>query len=319
MAARRDLYAVLGVARGADADAIRTSYRALARKFHPDLNQGRSESEDRFKEVSEAYAVLSDAEKRALYDEFGAISLDAGFNADAARGSRRFGGGFGQPSGDGFGFNIDDVLGSVFGGRGRGRHTMESFRGEDLEVTLELEFLEAARGATRQINVMRPGPDGRPQSERVTVRIPPGVDDGGRIRIPGKGAESRGGGAAGNLFAKIRIRPSATFRRDGRDLLLDLPVTVSEATLGARIEIPTLDGSATVTVPPGSDSGRRLRLRGKGIADPKSGARGELYVTVQIRVPVGLDPDARAKLQELSAFDPPGIRKEWESGKESES
>jgi curved DNA-binding protein len=307
----------LGVARGADADTIRTSYRALARKFHPDLNQGRSESEERFKEVSEAYAVLSDPEKRALYDEFGAVSLDAGFNAEAARGSRRFGGGFGQPGGDGYGFDINDVLGSVFGGRAR--RSGVSFRGEDLEVTLELEFLEAARGATRQINVMRPGPDGRPASERVTVRIPPGVDDGGRIRIPGKGAESRGGGPAGDLFAKIRIRPSATFRRDGRDLLLDLPVTVSEATLGARIEIPTLDGSATVTIPPGSDSGRRLRLRGKGIADPKSGTRGELYVTVQIRVPVGLDPDARAKLQELSAFDPPGIRKEWESAKESES
>ncbi|MCX5737886.1 MAG: J domain-containing protein [Proteobacteria bacterium] len=317
MAARRDLYAVLGVARGADADAIRTSYRALARKFHPDLNQGRSESEERFKEVSEAYAVPSDPEKRALYDEFGAVSLDAGFNAEAARGSRRFGGGFGQPGGDGYGFDINDVLGSVFGGRAR--RSGVSFRGEDLEVTLELEFLEAARGATRQINVMRPGPDGRPASERVTVRIPPGVDDGGRIRIPGKGAESRGGGPAGDLFAKIRIRPSATFRRDGRDLLLDLPVTVSEATLGARIEIPTLDGSATVTIPPGSDSGRRLRLRGKGIADPKSGTRGELYVTVQICVPVGLDPDARAKLQELSAFDPPGIRKEWESAKESES
>jgi len=317
MAKRRDLYEVLGVARGADAEAIRKSYRQLARKFHPDLNQGRRESEERFKEVSEAYAVLSDPEKRALYDEFGAVSLDAGFNAEAARGSRRFGGGFGQPGGDGYGFDINDVFGSVFGGRAR--RSGVSFRGEDLEVTLELEFLEAARGATRQINVMRPGPDGRPASERVTVRIPPGVDDGGRIRIPGKGAESRGGGPAGDLFAKIRIRPSATFRRDGRDLLLDLPVTVSEATLGARIEIPTLDGSATVTIPPGSDSGRRLRLRGKGIADPKSGTRGELYVTVQIRVPVGLDPDARAKLQELSAFDPPGIRKEWESAKESES
>jgi curved DNA-binding protein len=313
MATRRDLYEVLGVARGADADAIRKSYRALARKFHPDLNQGRSESEERFKEISEAYAVLSDSEKRALYDEFGAVSLNAGFDAEAARGSRRFGGGFGQPGSDAFGFNIDDVLGSVFGGRGRGRRSGASFHGEDLEVTLELEFLEAARGATRQINVMRPGPDGRPQPERVTVRIPPGVDDGGRIRIPGKGAESRGGGPAGDLFARIRIRPNPVFRRDGVDLLLDLPVTVSEATLGARVEIPTLDGTATVTIPPGSDSGRRLRLRGKGIADPKSGARGELYVTVQIRVPVGLDPDARAKLQELSAFDPPGIRKEWES------
>ena len=312
MARRRDLYEVLSVARGADADAIRKSYRVLARKFHPDLNQGRRESEERFKEVSEAYAVLSDPEKRGLYDEFGAISLDAGFNAETARASRRFGGGHGMGS-DAFGFNIDDVFGSVFGGRGRGRRGAAAFRGEDLEVTLELEFLEAARGATRQITVTRPDRDGRLQPERVTVRIPPGVDDGGRIRIPGKGAESRSGGPAGELFAKIRIRPNAIFRRDGRDVLLDLPVTVGEATLGARIEIPTLEGTATVTVPPGSDSGRRLRLRGKGIADPKSGVRGDLYVSVSIRVPVGLDPEASAKLQELAAYDPPGIRKEWES------
>ena len=315
MARRRDLYEVLGVARGADADAIRKSYRQLARKFHPDLNQGRRESEERFKEVSEAYAVLSDPEKRALYDEFGAISLEAGFDARAARASQRFGGGFGDAGGESFGFNIDDVLGGMFGGRGRGRgrRTGAAWQGEDLELTLELEFLEATHGSTRQLNVMRPGRDGRPRSERVTVRIPAGVGDGEKLRIPGKGADSRGGGPAGDLYAKIRIRPHAVFRRDGRDVLLDLPVTVSEATLGARIDIPTLDGTATITVPPGSDSGRRLRLRGKGIPDPKGGARGDLYVTVQIRVPVGLDPDGRAALQELAAYDPPGIRKEWES------
>lgn len=312
MARRRDLYDVLGVPRGADAETIRKAYRQLARQFHPDLNSGRG-AEDRFKEISEANAVLSDPEKRALYDEFGAVSLEAGFNADAARGSRRFGGGFGGGGAENLGFNLDDMLGGMFGGRGRGRRSGAAWQGEDVELTLELEFLEAARGSTRQLNVMRPGRDGRPQPDRVSVRIPPGVGDGEKLRIAGKGAESRGGGPAGDLYAKIRIRPHATFRRDGRDVLLDLPVTVSEAVLGARIEIPTLDGSATITVPPGSDSGRRLRLRGKGIPDPKGGARGDLYVTVQIRVPVGLDPDARAKLQELAAYDPPGIRKEWES------
>lgn len=312
MARRRDLYDVLGVARGADAEAIRKAYRQLARQFHPDLNSGRG-AEDRFKEISEANAVLSDPEKRALYDEFGAVSLEAGFNADAARGARRFGGGFGAGGAENLGFNLDDMLGGMFGGRGRGRRSGAAWQGEDVELTLELEFLEAARGSTRQLNVMRPGRDGRPHPDRVSVRIPPGVGDGEKLRIAGKGAESRGGGPAGDLYAKIRIRPHATFRRDGRDVLLDLPVTVSEAALGARIEIPTLDGTATITVPPGSDSGRRLRLRGKGIPDPKGGARGDLYVTVQIRVPVGLDPDARAKLQELAAYDPPGIRKEWES------
>jgi curved DNA-binding protein len=312
MARRRDLYDVLGVARNADAETIRKAYRQLARQYHPDLNSG-SGAEDRFKEISEANAVLSDPEKRALYDEFGAVSLEAGFNAQAARASRRFGGGFGDAGGEGFGFNLDDMLGGMFGGRGRGRRSGAAWQGEDLELTLELEFLEAAHGSTRQLNVMRPGRDGRPRSERVSVRIPAGVGDGEKLRIAGKGADSRGGGPAGDLYAKIRIRPHATFRRDGRDVLLDLPVTVGEATLGARIEIPTLDGTATVTVPPGSDSGRRLRLRGKGIPDPKGGGRGDLYVTVQIRVPVGLDPDGRAALQELAAYDPPGLRKEWES------
>jgi len=312
MASRRDLYDVLGVARGADAETIRKAYRQLARRYHPDLNSGRG-AEDRFKEISEANAVLSDPEKRALYDEFGAISLEAGFNPQAARAGRRFGGGFGDAGGESFGFSLDEMLGGMFGGRGRGRRSSAAWQGEDLEVTLELEFLEAARGSTRQLNVMRPGRDGRPRPERVSVRIPSGVGDGEKLRIPGKGADSRGGGPAGDLYARIRIRPHAVFRRDGRDVLLDLPVTVSEAALGARIEIPTLDGTATITIPPGSDSGRRLRLRGKGIPDPKGGARGDLYVTVQIRVPVGLDPDARAKLLELAAYDPPGIRKEWES------
>jgi curved DNA-binding protein len=315
MARRRDLYDVLGVARGADAEAIRTAYRQLARQNHPDLNDGRRDAEERFKEISEANAVLSDPAKRALYDEFGAVSLEAGFNPQAARASRQFGGGFGAAGGEPVGFNLDEMLGGIFGGRGRarGRPRGAAWHGEDLELTLELEFLEAARGSTRQLNVMRPDQAGRPRPERVSVRIPPGVGDGEKLRIAAKGAESRGGGPPGDLYAKIRIRPHPVFRREGRDVLLDLPVTVSEATLGARVEIPTLDGSATVTIPPGSDSGRRLRLRGKGIQDPKSGSRGDLYVAVQIRVPVGLDPDARAKLQELAAYDPPGIRKEWES------
>jgi curved DNA-binding protein len=320
-AKRRDPYAVLGVARDADADAIKTAYRKLARKFHPDVNQGDKKAEDRFKEISEAYAVLEDAEKRAAYDEFGEISLEAGFDADAARAARRMGGFGGAGAGPGaggpeFAFDLDDLLGGVFGGgraRGGGRRRTAAFRGDDMEIALELEFLEAARGTTKQISVARPDANGQPQLERVSVRIPPGVDEGGRIRLPGKGAEGSGGGPPGDLYARIRIRPHAWFRRDGRDVLLDLPVTIAEATLGAKIDIPTLEGTATVTVPPGSDSGRRLRLRGKGIATPSSSARGDLYATVQVRVPVGLDDDAAATLRSLARFDPPGLRKDWET------
>ena len=318
-AKRRDPYSVLGVARDADADAIKTAYRKLARKFHPDVNQGDKKAEDRFKEISEAYAVLEDAEKRAAYDEFGEISLEAGFDANAARAARRMGGfgGAGAGAGGGeFAFDLDDLLGGMFGGgraRGAGRRRAAAFRGDDMEITLELEFLEAARGTTKQISVARPDASGQPQLERVSVRIPPGVDEGGRIRLAGKGAEGSGGGPAGDLYARIRIRPHAWFRREGRDVLLDLPVTIAEATLGAKIDIPTLEGTATVTVPPGSDSGRRLRLRGKGIAAPKGGTRGDLYATVQIRVPVGLDDDAAETLRSLARFDPAGLRKEWET------
>lgn len=317
-AKRRDPYAVLGVARDADADAIKTAYRKLARKFHPDVNQGDNKAEDRFKEISEAYAVLEDAEKRALYDEFGDISLEAGFDANAARAARRFGGAGAGPGAGGpeFAFDLDDLLGGMFGGgrgRGAGRRRAAAFRGDDMEIALELEFLEAARGTTKQISVARPDANGQPQLERVTVRIPPGVDEGGRIRLAGKGAEGSGGGPAGDLYARIRIRPHAWFRRDGRDLLLDLPVTIAEATLGAKIEIPTLEGTATVTVPPGSDSGRRLRLRGKGIPAPQGGTRGDLYATVQIRVPLGLDAAAAETLRSLARFDPPGLRKDWET------
>jgi len=320
-AKRSDLYAVLGVARDADADAIRTAYRQLARKFHPDLNAGDKKAEDRFKEVSHAYDVLSDPEKRARYDEFGDISLEAGFDAEAARAAQRMGGfrahpggGFAGGGAEGLGIDLDDLLGGVFGGRARGRggRTVRGWPGEDLEVALELDFLEAALGTTKQLAVARPDASGNPQIERVTVRIPAGVDEGGRIRVPGKGAEGQGDGPPGDLYARIRIRPHAFFRREGRDVHLDLPVTVGEATLGAKIEIPTLEGKATVTVPAGSDSGRRLRLRGKGIASPKSGARGNLYATVQIRVWTGLDPEARETVQELAEFDPPDIRKEWE-------
>ena len=310
---RRDLYAVLGVAKNADADAIRTAYRKLARENHPDLNPGDKAAEDRFKEMSEAYAVLSDAEKRAAYDEFGEVSLQAGFDAEAARAAQRgFGGGFDAGGSEGFGVPFEDLLGSMFGGRGGARRA-RGWPGDDLELALELEFLEAARGVSKQISVTRPDAEGQPRVDRVTIRIPAGVDDGGRIRVAGKGGEGRGGAPPGDLYVRVRIRPHPYFRRDGRDVLLDLPVTVGEAALGARIEIPTLEGRATVTVPAGCDSGRRLRLRGKGIADPKGGARGDLYATVQIKVPVGLDAEARAAIEKLAAFSPPGIRKEWET------
>jgi DnaJ-class molecular chaperone len=323
----RSPYEVLGVARDADEDAIRKAYRRLARKHHPDVNPGDTVAEEKFKEISQAYAVLSNEEKRRAYDEFGEVALEGGFDPEAARRAReafgaRFGGAPGAGAGGGpnrfgeeeFAFgDLDDMLGDLFarrggpGARGGGRFAL---RGPDLEATLELELEEAARGGERRITVTRPSAEGGAKTESVTIRIPAGVVDGGRIRIPGKGGEGRGGGPPGDLHATLRIRPHRLFRVEGRDLHLDVPVTVAEATLGAKIEVPTLEGQASVQVPPGTDGGRRLRLRGKGLPSPGGGPPGDLYVTIQIRVPRDLDAAAKGQLEALAKFDPPDVRKD---------
>jgi curved DNA-binding protein len=322
MPPERDLYKLLGVSRDADAETLRKAYRKLARRYHPDVNPGDKAAEDRFKEISEAYDVLSDPTKRRNYDEFGEISLQGGFDAEQARRAReafgaRFGGGpetefrtYGA-GGEAFEFgDLDDLLGRFgFGGRGRGGAAGRAagLRGSDVEATLELDFLEAVRGGEKRITLQLAGEDGRMRTETITVRIPPGVSDGGRIRLRGKGAPGLGGGPPGDLWAVVRIGPHPFFRREGRDVSLDVPVTVAEAIRGARIEVPTLDGRATVTVPPGTDSGRKLRLRGKGVPDPSGGPSGDLYVVIQIRVPKQLDPPG---LDALAAAGPDDPRKE---------
>jgi DnaJ-class molecular chaperone len=324
---RKNPYEVLGVARDAEEDTIRKAYRKLARKHHPDVNPGDKAAEERFKEVSEAYAILSNAEKRRAYDEFGDVSLESGFDAEAARRAReafgqRFGGAGaagGGPGGEEFAFgDLDDLLGDLFtrrgwsggagGGQG-GRRGRAGLRGPDMEAEVELDLREAARGGEHRFTITRPAADGSARTETVTVRIPAGVADGGRIRIPGKGGEGIGGAPAGDLHATIRIRPDPVFRLEGRDLHLELPITVREAVLGAKVEVPTLEGRATLQVPAGTDSGKRLRLRGKGMPNPSGGAPGDLYAVVQIRVPKGLSDDAQSKLDALAQFDPPDLRK----------
>jgi curved DNA-binding protein len=316
-AAERDLYAILGVARDADAETIRKTYRQLARRLHPDVNPGDAAAEERFKAVSEAYAVLSEPEKRRLYDEFGEISLQSGFDPEAARRAReafgaRFGGAsaggfeFGGGAGEGFAYgDLDDLLSQLFERRGWSGGAPAARRGPDVEAELELDLVDAARGGERRLTIGRPTAEGGVRSETVTVRIPSGVSDGGRIRLPGKGGEGRGGGPPGDLHARIRVRPHPVFRREGRDLFVDLPLTVREAVLGAKVEVPTLDGHATVTVPPGTDSGTRLRLRGKGVPHPSGGKVGDLYAVTQIRVPRDLDPEARARIEAMTELDPP--------------
>jgi DnaJ-class molecular chaperone len=313
---KRDLYQVLGVARDADADTLKKAYRKLARRHHPDVNPGDKAAEEKFKEISEAYDVLSDPTKRRNYDEFGEISLQGGFDAEQARRAReafgaRFGGGMGGgprfESGEPFEFgDLDDLLGRFGFGRGASGRAA-GLRGSDLEAELELEFLEAAKGGEKRLTLQLAGEDGRVRTQTLTVRIPPGVADGGRIRLRGRGAPGLGGGPPGDLWATVRVRPHPVFRREGRNLVVDVPLSVAEAIRGAKIEVPTLDGRATLTIPPGTDSGQKLRLRGKGIASPSGGAPGDLYVVVQIRVPKRLDADT---LDKLASAGPDELRKE---------
>jgi curved DNA-binding protein len=299
--ATRDLYEVLGVDRSASADEIRRAYRKLARRLHPDVNKEPT-AERRFKEVSEAYDVLGDPDKRARYDRFGAAWRHAADGpADAASGGFR-----GQPDvgdvhfdfGDG---DLGDVFESLFGGaRGARRGGFGGFptRGSDHEAVLELSLEDAARGGRRSVSLG----DGR----TYDVDIPAGVREGQRVRLAGEGGQGAGGGPSGDLFLRVRILPHPRLRLEGRDLHVDVPVAPWEAALGAEVDVPTLDGTARVRVPAGSSSGRRLRLRGQGFPGPRGG-RGDLYATVRIVIPAQLSERERelfAQLAAASKFDP---------------
>lgn len=305
-------YEVLGVARDASAEEIKKVYRRLARETHPDLNPGDAKAEARFKDVSVAYEILSDPERRKQFDEFGEISLEAGFDAERARAARdRFSSRFGSPDmegyGEGFAFGgLEDLLRGFgaqggFGGGARsaggatGRGMRFRMDGPDVEASMTLGFVEAVKGGEKRIGIARPRADGGRLEEEITIRIPPGVTDGGKLRIPGKGGEGMQGGAPGDLWVYVRVEPHPVFERSGRDLELELPITLAEAVRGGRVEIPTLEGRATLTIPPGTSSGSRLRLRGQGVPASKSAPAGDLYARIKIVVP----KDAAAKLGEV--------------------
>jgi curved DNA-binding protein len=304
----RDYYETLGVPRDASNEDIRRAYRRLAREHHPDVNKDPG-AEDRFKEVSEAHAVLSDPEKRARYDRLGP-NWRAGQDVSGASGFEGF-----RPRGGGGGGGFDDVrvefgeggfsdfFEELFGPRrrpgagtrGRGGFSM---RGADHEADLDLSLEEAARGGPRTVTFA----DGR----QYQVTVPPGVRDGQRIRLAGEGGDGTGGGPSGDLYLRVRIRPHPRFRLDGDDLHTDVPVAPWEAALGATVEVRTLDGRAQVKVPAGSSCGRRLRLRGEGMPRPRGG-RGDLYAEVRIMVPRTLsdaEREAFEHLAQVSDYDP---------------
>jgi len=372
---KQDYYELLGVPRKATAKDIRTAFRKLARKYHPDLNPGDKAAEEKFKQLQEAYDILSDTKKRQMYDQYGFYSDnvptgDYGPGADTGGGQPvnfDFGGfDFGGQTG-GAGSSFRDLFGQFFGGRRGGAMEPEQEPGGDLEYQIEIDFWDAVRGSVKKLQITRldtcetchgTGAVGSPQTcptcngtgsiqqtagkmrfnvpcnrcggtgklhtpcrtcggegrvrktETIDVRIPAGVANGGRVRVPGKGNAGTMGAPAGDLYLRVVVKPHEFFERHGNDLYTKVPVTVAEASLGAKIEVPTIDGRSLVRIPPGTSSGRTLRLKEKGVPHGKSGARGDQYVEIQVIVPEPTDERVRTLMKELEELAPGDPRKD---------
>jgi molecular chaperone DnaJ len=371
---KQDYYELLGVARRASAKDIRAAFRKLARKYHPDLNPGDKSAEEKFKQLQEAYDVLSDSKKRQMYDQHGFYSdnlpgAGAGPGPHAGEGGVNFDfGGFDFGGGGGAGGGgFRDLFSQFFRG-GRGAEMgPEHEPGNDLEYQIEIDFWDAVRGAVKKLTITRldscetckgTGAIGTPQTcstcggtgsiqqvagkmrfnvpctrcggtgklrtscktcggegrvrrtETIDVRIPAGVANGSRVRVPGKGNAGTLGAPAGDLYLRVEVRPHPVFERRGNDLYTTVPVTVSEATLGAKIEVPTIDGRSIVRVPPGTNSGKTLRLREKGVANARHGARGDQYVEIQVIVPEPTDERVRNLMKELESIAPSDPRRD---------
>lgn len=379
-----DFYQLLGVARTAPADELKKAYRKLAKKYHPDMNPGNKAAEEKFKQISVAFDILSDPKKRPLYDEFGEDAVKMGFDEKKAEAFRAYrsagvGGGSGGGGGFDFGGNVDvnSIFEQIFRGMGgtggaggfdpfggggaaasasaeAGRHA--PMRGEDLTARVQVTLPEAVQGAERALALTRPGrcprchgsgDQGKPgkcptcngtgrtrsgrgplsfsgacptcagtgraakpcpecegsgvveENQRLTVKIPAGVDNGSKVRVAGQGSAGIRGGPPGDLYIQTEVQEHPLVRREGQDLHMDLPITVPEAMLGAEVRVPTFDGDVTVTVPADSQSGRKLRLRGKGIPPLKGGARGDLYLTLRVMVPPSGSSEAKAAVEAL--------------------
>jgi molecular chaperone DnaJ len=361
---KKDYYEILGVSRTADEKEIKAAYRRLARKYHPDVNKGDKSSEESFKEVAEAFAVLSDPEKRAKYDRGGHEAFDPGFNPFAGFDPQQFD--FGSGTGI-----FENLFGQMFGGGfdgafrgGRSGARTSVSRGQDLRFDTKIPFMDAVLGTTLELMIPRLGPceacagsgvqagqgqsvcqqcGGRGQQEhqqgglrfavacpgcggrgrsagppcpgcggqgrvrreeRVKVRVPAGVTDGTTLRIAGKGDAGRGGGPAGNLLLRVGVDAHEKFRREGRDIYCDVTVGLATAGLGGTIDVPTLNGSSKITLPAGTKSGQKLRLRGKGVAGRAGEPAGDLFAVIQIQPPRSLDARSRELLEEFRRLNP---------------
>ncbi|MBW1761874.1 MAG: J domain-containing protein [Deltaproteobacteria bacterium] len=302
--ADRDLYKILEVSRDASPEEIKKSYRRLAKKLHPDRNPDDKAAEERFKDVSSAYAVVSDAEKRKLYDQFGEMGLREGFDPEAYQAATQGAGGFG-------GFDVGDIFGGsargrgggsqqghvefnfedLFGGRGRGAYVRAPQKGADLRSEVAVDFREAVLGCQRELSLRSS------EGERtLKVRIPAGVRNGGKIRLRGQGGLGVHGGPAGDLVLEVKVRKHPYFSIRGKQLHVRVPVTPLEAYAGAKVSVPTPEGAVQLSIPAGSQNGSKLRLRGKGIQQ-KGKPKGDLIAHLEIVVPEGHSPEVEEALK----------------------
>jgi len=307
----RDPYSVLGVTKSASEGEIKSAYRKLAKKMHPDVNPGDKAVEQKFKEISAAYNILSDKEKRAKYDR-GEINADGSPRYDSAfhRAYSQSGGGR-AGAGGGFDFggagDFEDIFSDLFGrgrrsGGGAGGRTYRAQqpKGNDVQYTVQVTFAEAVKGIRRRITLY----DGK----SLDVTIPPGTEDGQTLRLRGQGMPGLGGGA-GDAYVTVQVQEDPVFEREGSDIHVTVPITLDEAVLGGKIRVPTIDGAVAVTVPPGSNTGSRLRLKGKGAAAGRGGARGDQIVYLQVVLPDKPDDELRSFLQGWAVRHPYDVRK----------
>ncbi len=387
-ATKKDYYETLGVGRSADAEEIRKAYRKLARKYHPDVNPGDKSAEERFKNVQEAYDVLSDEEKRKTYDQYGFYSPNIPPNGGGGTGAGPGFGGFdfaeymrqqqqagasaGTEEQEGFGGSFRDIFGSFFGGqRGARQAAPQPERGTDLEYGLNVDFWQSIRGTQVKLNITRQetcetchgtgsagssvavcpecdgtgtvtqmagamkfnltcprcGGSGRLKNacptcrgegriahqDTVEVRIPPGVASGSRLRVAGKGNAGVAGGPAGDLYITIRVEEHPFFKRNGDNIDIAVPLTVSEAGLGAKIEVPTIDGRALLKIPQGTQNGQKFRLRDKGVFNSRKNSRGDEIVEVVLRAPDVHNERTRELLRELAQVQTTDVRQDiWD-------
>lgn len=336
---KKDYYAILGLKKTASAEDVRKAFRKLARKYHPDVNPGDKKAEEKFKELSEANEILSDPKKRKIYDQLGFYSDNIDPKAaeayanSGATGGNPFGGPGGNPFGGynqgnqrvefdfrdfdfgggqqhtGRGGSFRDIFSGMFGGSMA--QEPASTTGTDAEYTVQVPFWEAIRGGEMKLNIQRPSASGRSVPEPISFRIKPGTRDGQRIRLAGKGNPGVRGAQAGDLYIIVRIAEHPVFRRDADDISITLPILPWEAALGAKIEVPTIDGRAVLRIPPGTQTGQKLRMREKGVPSAtRPGVIGDQIVEIRIVIPEIPNVEAKDLWQKLEKLHPENPRAE---------